>query len=37
VNPDLKGDVRVIATASPIAVISWLATVLISDNPADMP
>jgi hypothetical protein len=37
VNPELKADVRAIITACPIAVVSWLATVLIGDNPAAMP
>jgi Domain of unknown function (DUF1707) len=34
VNPDLKGDVRVLVTAYPIAAVSWLAAALVSDNPA---
>jgi Domain of unknown function (DUF1707) len=34
VNPDLKGDVRVLVTAYPIAAVSWLAVVLVGDNPA---
>jgi Domain of unknown function (DUF1707) len=37
VNPDLKGDVRVIATACPIAAVLWLAAALVGDNPAGMP
>jgi hypothetical protein len=37
VDPDLRGDVRVIVTACPMAVVSWLAVVLVSDNPAGMP
>lgn len=34
VNPDLKGDVRVLVMAGPIAAVSWLAVVLVADNPA---
>jgi Domain of unknown function (DUF1707) len=37
VNPDLRGDVRVIVTACPIAAVSWLAVVLVSHNRAGMP
>ena len=37
VNPDLRGDVRVILTAGPIAAVSWLAVALVSDNAAGMP
>jgi Domain of unknown function (DUF1707) len=33
-NPDLKGDFRVLVTACPIAVVSWLAVVLVGNNPA---
>jgi len=37
VNPDLRGDVRVILTAGLIAAVSWLAVALVSDNPAGVP
>jgi hypothetical protein len=37
VNPGRKGDIRVIVAAYPIAAVSWLAMMLIGDNPAGMP